>query len=120
MAESAFGVDHGDFSKRESNGGEKMSGGRKATGTYFGAYHSVAAGKKGKRAKGAARSYAYGTGGAIGGGATAAGVTALATKGKSAPATIGAGYAGAMGGSLFGNNRALHVNNRKGYYKKEE
>lgn len=102
MAESAFGIDHGDFSKADTQ--PKASAGRYAAGTAFGAYHSAFAGKKGKKVGAVGSSLGHSIGGAALGGALGA------VTHKPALAGIG-GYAG--------NAMAVRSNQAKGRYKPE-
>ena len=58
--ESAFGVDHGDFSKKKEHWthGSNMSAGRAVTAGLFPGTHGLIAGKKGKKLKAAGHEFA--------------------------------------------------------------
>lgn len=89
---SAFGVDMGEVSKKNTNK-DYASAGRHATAIAFPGAHGLVAGKKGKKLKAAGHEVA----GAVVGGSVAPGV-------------------GGMYGTAVGTNRA----HRKGYYKPDE
>ena len=118
---SAFGVDHGDFSKAYSKYGTEPapSAGRRAAAGAFGGYHAIAAGKKGKKARAYGNVATRGIGGAGLGGGLGAGAAMLATRGNPTAGMLG-GMAGGFAGGQGGIQRGVTINQRKGYYKKEE
>lgn len=85
------------------------STGRKVTGTVFGVYHGLAAGRKGHKLRAAGNQFA---GGVAGGVVGKLGATAL-TRGRSVGAAQAGGLAGAAAGTLAGTNRAQN----KGHFK---
>lgn len=92
------------------NGEQRYSTGRAVAATTLGPYHNLAAGKQGKKARGAGRSLVESTAGGIGGRV----VGALATRGNLGASTV-AGGAGSYGGAYH----AFRENNKKGRYKKQ-
>lgn len=88
--QSAFGIDHGEFSKAEK---EKASAGRLATGGLFPGFHAAAAGKKGNYHKLKAAGWEVG-GSAVG--------------------TLVPGP-----GSLIGGIAGTHIAQSHGHYKKQ-
>lgn len=104
--ESAFGVDHGDFSKAE----KKATGGRQATAYLFPGFHGAVAGKKGHKLRAAGTELGTQAGGAIAGGLVGG------TVARKAP-VVGSlmGTAGGAAGSIWGTQHAQKV----GHYKKQ-
>lgn len=116
---SAFGIEHGEFSKAyDKYGGQgKPSAGRRVSASLFGGYHPLVAGKKGKKARAWANQGSRSIGGAAAGGAAGAGIGALASK--SPVGRVAGGIAGSVIGGEAGTQRGVTINQRKGYYKKE-
>lgn len=111
---SAFGIDHGEFSKADTK--SNPTGGRYATSYLFPGVHGAVAGKKGKKLRSAGREL----GGTIGGsvaGSVAGGLAARGLGGGPKAAALGSalGTAGAIGGSAY----ATHSTHKAGYYKKQ-
>jgi len=138
---SAFGVDHGDFSKREKKdkyrGNDKPSAGRRVTASAFPIPHAVSASKKGHRARSATNVSTRAIGGAGLGAAagTAAGYGVGTLVGRSGGGrmvtrelgNVGGLLGGAAGGGVggvagghAGIQRGVTINSRKGHYRKEE
>jgi hypothetical protein len=101
MSESAFGIDHGDFSKAEKpkKPTQGPSAGRYAAGAAFGWAHGGVAGKKGHKLKAAGTSFGTGTVGNLAG--------AALTR------SSGGGGLGQLGGNMVGTKIA----HNKGWLK---
>ncbi len=102
MSVSAFGIEHGDFSKAND---KSPSAGRYATGMVFPGAHGAIAGKKGKKLS----AFGNETGRAFVGSAVGGSTGLILSRGKSVLGTVG----GALGGSAAG----VRYNQRKGNYK---
>lgn len=107
FGKSAFGVDL-TTADVIAKADDKPSTGRYAAGTAFGAYHSLAAGKKGKKLKAAGSSLGHSAAGYLGGAAAGAALG----RGRLLPTALGAST-----GALAGSARAVHSNQEHGRYK---
>lgn len=110
MTTSAFGIDHGEFSKAGSDNGNKYSTGRAVAASALGFPHAAVAAKKGKKGRAAGRVLGYTLGGNVAGSVAGAALT----RGN-----VGAtNLAGSIGGGV-GAYKGFRANNRRGYYKKQ-
>lgn len=106
MSMSAFGIEHGEFSKAADGVDEKHpygkpSGGRRLAAAAFGEFHPAVAAKPGKKLRATGTSFGASTG--------------LAMAGRMATRSA----IGGMAGSQAGYQLALNHNQNKGYMKPE-
>lgn len=115
---SAFGIDHGEISKADSDRYGKHGApttGRRLAGHFFPGWHGAVAGKKGKKLRSTGTEVGGAVGGSIVGGAAGHALTRGGGGKVGAAVRSGVGLGTAIGGSQLAVNRLQ----RKGYYKKQ-